>query len=227
MRVLDVACGPGYVAAAAYRLGAVPLGLDFCREMVLQAQSANPEIEFMEGDAERLKFAAESFDGVGMNFGVLHLAHPEQAFAEARRVLRRGGKYGFTLWANAEHNPSEKIMHEAITAHGNVNVELPAGPPIFRFSDPEECRRTLQAAGFSRTSVAFETLCMNWEVPTTGFMFEAKLHAGVRSSVLLSRQSPEQMAAIRAAVEKSVAQYANGRGYAIPVAAHVVSAAAE
>ncbi|MGH7495502.1 MAG: class I SAM-dependent methyltransferase [bacterium] len=43
MRVLDVACGPGYVAAAARRRGALPLGIDFCREMVEQAKRKNAE----------------------------------------------------------------------------------------------------------------------------------------------------------------------------------------
>src|SRR5262245_21873508 len=78
MRVLDVACGPGYVAAAARRLGAVPLGVDFCREMVEQAKRKNPNIEFVKGNAEHFKFASGSFDGLVMNFGVLHLANPEK-----------------------------------------------------------------------------------------------------------------------------------------------------
>jgi len=107
-----------------------------------------------------------------------------------------------------------------------VNVALPPGPPIFRFSDPDECRQTLQAAGFASGSVTFKTLCVNWEVPRPEFLFEAKLHAGVRSSELLARQSPQQLKAIRAAVIMSVVQFANGRGYAIPVAAHIITATA-
>ena len=226
MRILDVACGPGYVAAAAQRLGAAPLGIDFCREMVEQAQRRNPGIEFLEGNAEDLQLTSENFDCVVMNFGVLHLAHPEKAFAEARRVLRRGGKYGFTLWAKPEHNISEKIMHEAFAAHGDATAALPEGPPIFLFSEREECQQTLHAAGFAPDSITFETLGVEWEVPTAEFLFEAKLHAGVRSSAVLARQAPERLQAIRAAVETSVKRYANGRGYDIPVAAHLISAVA-
>src|SRR5437867_8339427 len=49
--VLDVACGPGYVAEAVARLGAKPIGVDFSPEMVRIASERNPRIEFREGDA--------------------------------------------------------------------------------------------------------------------------------------------------------------------------------
>jgi cyclopropane fatty-acyl-phospholipid synthase-like methyltransferase len=48
MSVLDVGCGPGYVAAAAAERGATARGLDFSREMVAIAQKMFPRIEFCE-----------------------------------------------------------------------------------------------------------------------------------------------------------------------------------
>jgi len=54
--VLDVGCGPGYVAAAAAERGATPRGLDFSKEMVAIAQKRFPHIEFCEGDAQNLPF---------------------------------------------------------------------------------------------------------------------------------------------------------------------------
>src|SRR5258706_15266041 len=54
MRVLDVACGPGYVAAAALSLGASPIGIDFSGEMIHNARKLNPEIQFFESDAQKL-----------------------------------------------------------------------------------------------------------------------------------------------------------------------------
>src|SRR6059036_3202070 len=52
MSVLDVACRPGYVSAAAKRLGAVPTGIDFSGEMVLRAKRRNAGIKFVEGNAQ-------------------------------------------------------------------------------------------------------------------------------------------------------------------------------
>jgi len=74
--LLDVACGPGYVAAAASRRGCSVVGIDFSRAMVDLASELNPELEFRFGDAEELDLPDNSMDAVVMNFGMLHLARP-------------------------------------------------------------------------------------------------------------------------------------------------------
>src|SRR5207249_483641 len=110
MSVLDVGCGPGYVAAAAAEGGATPHGLDFSKEMVAIAQKMFPQIEFCEGDAQNLPFADATFDRVLANFALLHLADPERACIEAFRVLKPGGRFGFTVWASAAESPYAKII---------------------------------------------------------------------------------------------------------------------
>src|SRR5262245_33639091 len=77
LRVLDVATGPGYVAAAVASRGARVTGIDFSPSMVVDARRRYPEVTFEEGDAEALAFAPAVFDRVVMNFGLLHLARPE------------------------------------------------------------------------------------------------------------------------------------------------------
>ena len=148
VRLLDVACGPGYVAAAAARRSASVVGIDFSSAMVAMASRGYPELEFHVGDAERLDVPANSFDAVVMNFGMLHLARPDDAIAEAFRVLRPGGRYAFTVWDIPERTAGFSIILESIQMHGSMDVPLPPGPPFFRFSDPDESKRTLTAAGF-------------------------------------------------------------------------------
>ena len=87
-RVLDVATGPGYVAAAAARRGAEVEGIDFAEAAVAVARQQHPAITFQTGSAEKLPFPDALFDAVVMNFGLLHVAQPELALAEAYRVLR-------------------------------------------------------------------------------------------------------------------------------------------
>ena len=99
VRLLDVACGPGYVAGVAAAQGARVIGLDFSPLMVAEARRRYPDVEFREGDAEALPFDDGGFDAAVMNFGLLHLARPEAAIAEAHRVLAAGGRYAFTVWA--------------------------------------------------------------------------------------------------------------------------------
>src|SRR5262245_1480828 len=76
-RILDVACGPGYVAAAAAARGAAAIGVDFSSEMVEEARGRYPGIDFQEGDAEEMSFPDSSLDAQVMKFGLLTIVCPE------------------------------------------------------------------------------------------------------------------------------------------------------
>lgn len=222
MRVLDVACGPGYVSAAATKLGAIPTGIDFSKKMVVIASRAFSGIDFIEGDAQKLPFADGRFERVLMNFGLLHLSQPEKACAEACRVLRTGGKFGFTIWAEPHENPGGKIVNDAIEAHADLNVDVPEGPSKFSYAEKEECRKALQRNGFDGGSMSFQTRLVEWNVPTARYLFEAERDAGVRTAGLLARQTSDRLDAIMRAIEDGVRHYAKGGRFIIPMAAHIV-----
>jgi len=164
VRLLDMATGPGYVAAEAARRGARVVGMDLAAAMVVQARRHHPNVHFQVGDAERLPFAAKSFDAVVMSFGLLHVARPEVALSEAFRVLRSGGRVGFTVWMPPEQTVGFGMILRAIESHGNLNTPLPEGPPFFRFSDPQECCRVLREAGFIEPNVA--QVPQLWRLPS-------------------------------------------------------------
>jgi SAM-dependent methyltransferase len=215
MRLLDVASGPGYVAAAAAARGAAVVGLDFSALMVDEARHRYPAVLFQEGDAEELPFDSGRFDAVVMNFGLLHLARPEAAIHEAFRVLAPAGRYAFTVWARPEEAVGFGVVLRAMEAHGTTNVGLPAGPPFFRFSDADESRAALLDAGFS--AVAVDKLPLVWRLPSGEALFQAALHGGVRTSAALQAQTPEALAEIRRAVLTELQRYAEGDGIAVPM----------
>ncbi len=222
MPILDVACGPGYVSAAARQLGAIPTGIDFSKKMVAIATRAFPGIDFTEGDAQNLPFADASFDRVLMNFGLLHLSQPERGCSEACRVVRAGGKFGFTIWAEPHENPGGKIVNDAVEAYADLNVAMPEGPSKFLYAKKEECRKALQRNGFDGRSMIFQTHLVEWNVPNPRYFFDAERDAGVRTAGLLARQTPDRLDAIGRAIEDGVRRYAKGEGFAIPMAAHVI-----
>jgi SAM-dependent methyltransferase len=224
MSILDVGCGPGYVSAAAVERGAIPTGLDFSEEMIAIAKKKFPGIEFRQGDAQNLPFANASFDRVVANFALLHLADPERACAEAARVLKPGGKFGFTTWAKISENAFVKLVDDAIQAHANLDVDLPPGPPYYLFENENEFRSALTRAGFDGASMTFKVHQIEWHVPTARFVFDAERNAGVRTAGLLARQTPDALRKIQSAIEKSVQPYAKGSGFAIPKAAYLVAA---
>ena len=221
-RLLDVATGPGPIASAAAARGAQVVGLDFSAAMIAQAQRRYPAIAFREGDAEALPFDASSFDAVVMNFGLLHLARPEAAIAEAHRVLRTGGRYALTVWSAPEEAIGFGVVLRAVQAHGNPNVGLPEGPPFFRFSAPAEFAATLERAGFSGVDV--RTLQLTWRLSSPEGVFDAVSQGGVRTSALLRAQTPEALDAIRAAVRRGVEGYAKDGIFSLPMPAVLASA---
>ena len=221
-RVLDVCSGPGFIAGAAATRGASVVGLDFSAAMVAEAGRRYPAITFREGDAEALPFDTCSFDAVVMSFGLLHLARPEMALAEAQRVLRAGGRYALTVWAAPERTVGFGIVLKAVQEHGNPNVTLPEGPPFFRFSTGEEFTRTLDQAAFSDVEV--RTLPLVWRLASADAVFEALSRGGVRTAAVLRAQTPEALAAIRAAVRGGVEAYAKDGAYFVPMPAVLASA---
>ena len=191
--------------------------------MVAIAQRMFPRIEFCEGDAQNLPFTDATFDRVLANFALLHVSDPERACVEAFRVLKPGGKFGFTVWAAPDENPYARIIDDAIQAHADFEVDLPVGPPHYLFSGRKEFRQALERAGFNSASMIFKLHTIQWNVPTARYPFDAERDAGVRTAGLLARQASEKFRAIQRAIEESVRCDAKGDSFFIPKAACVVA----
>ncbi len=215
--VLDVATGAGYVAAAAKRLGAIPIGLDFSTAQVELAQKVFPDIEFTQGNAQELPFEDQRFDAVVMGFGMNHLPQPEKAAEEAWRVLKPGGAFAFSVWAAPAPRQGFGIVLSAIEKYGVPNAKLPAAPPYFRFADANEAISTLEAAGFA--DVATMSAPQVWKHSTPDEVFDAFNEGVVRATAMLKAQPENVRARIRDAVRAEVRTLKQGDDYLIPAPA--------
>jgi ubiquinone/menaquinone biosynthesis C-methylase UbiE len=203
--VLDVACGPGYGAGAAAARGANAIGVDFAAGMIAEACRNFPDIPFQQGDAENLPFDDESFDAVVCPFGLLHMSDPEKAVSEAYRVLKKSGKYSFSVWTTPETHEFFAVVMPAIQAHGNMQVPLPAAPSIFRFSDHQECIAVLATAGFSDIEVTEARPI--WQADSAQEVLDMIYKGTVRTAALLQLQETSALAAIHAAILESAEKY--------------------
>ncbi len=101
-RVLDVATGSGNAALAAARRGCEVVGVDYVPALLdrgrLRARAEHLDVEFVEGDAEKLPFADASFDAVISVYGVMFTPHQRRAAAELARVCRPGGRIALASW---------------------------------------------------------------------------------------------------------------------------------
>jgi SAM-dependent methyltransferase len=219
-RFLDVCCGPGYLAAAAAERGAHAEGVDFAAAMVEEARRRFPAVGFESGDAESLDFPDGGFDAVACAFGILHLADPDRALAEACRVLAPGGRHAFTVWMGPERHDFFRLVGDAIAAHG-APVELPPAPPMFRFADADEARRSMAAVGFTDVAVAELPLVWRIEGPRDVLAYVEK--CTMRVAMVLERQTPEARARIHAAILEGAEAFRRDGGWEVAWPAVLVS----
>jgi ubiquinone/menaquinone biosynthesis C-methylase UbiE len=210
-RLLDVACGPGYIAGYAAQLGAIATGVDFASGMIAEAKRNFPNAEFQENDAEALVFEDNTFDVVISAFGLLHIADPDKAIAEAFRVLRPGGCYIFTVWSLPEKHDFFNLVINAIESYGTFDVPLPQAPPIFRFSEHDECVNALTTAGFSDIEVT--ELPLHWNPASPEDLLSFLEKSSVRMALILEKQTPHALAKIHQSILDRAQRFKRGESY--------------
>jgi SAM-dependent methyltransferase len=222
MHVLDLATGPGYVAARAAARGASVVGVDVAPAMVALAGRLHPGIDFREGNAEELPFDDGAFDAVVGNFLILHLGRPERGMAGIVRVLRPGGRLALTVWDVPAQSRLLGVFVDAIAEAGaTVPEDLPPGPDVFRFSDDDEFDALMREHGLEDRTV--EAVGFTHPVATADELWEGFLAGSLRVAVLITTQPQETQERIRAAFDRLVAEYRNDDGLELPVSAKLAS----
>jgi ubiquinone/menaquinone biosynthesis C-methylase UbiE len=159
--VLETAAGSGVVTRAlAPKLSpdASYMVTDLNQPMLDYAatrQAADNRISWRKADALALPFEDAAFDLVCCQFGVMFFPDRQSGYREARRVLKPGGSFLFSVWDRIEEN----VFANDVT---NALAELfPDDPPRFLartphgYHDTALIHRELEQAGFS--TVAIET----------------------------------------------------------------------
>ena len=220
---LEVACGTGHLAGKAATVGAKSEGIDFAGTMIEIASKNYPFVSFREGDAEDLPYEDNRFDAVACSFGVLHFARPEQAFAEAARVLKVNGRYTFTAWCSADQGGDFfKLVMGAVSQYGNLDTGLPPAPPLFRFADPIECQTSLSANGFR--DITTEIIPLQWQTDDPQDILDMIYKSIVRTPMILMAQAPEAREQIHSAIIEGTETFRQSGGITLKFPALLTTA---
>ena len=153
--VLEIAAGTGVVTRVlASRLpeGTRVVATDLNEPMLNYAkakQAPGGVVEWRHADALSLPFEDNAFDVVVCQFGAMFFPDKVKAFGEARRVLRPGGHFVFSVWDRISENEFADVVTEALAQR------FPDDPPRFMariphgYHDVAQIRVELKGAGFT------------------------------------------------------------------------------
>jgi SAM-dependent methyltransferase len=218
-RLLDVATGPGVVAALALPLGAAVTAVDQSAAMVGLARAALPEVRVLQAPVEQLPFAPASFDAVTAGFLLNHLARPGAGVAEMTRVLGPGGRLAACVWDLPEANPALGLFGPVAACSGAAAASVP-GPDSALLADDGALRGLLHGAGL----VEVQVVRVGWQVEVDpGEWFDAVAAATPRTGAALARVSAAERAELRARyVERARADHPGPSGRVVLPASAVV-----
>lgn len=143
--VLSVGCGPGVILRQVCALNdsVRATGLDISAERVQEAKERNREnaqADFVQGDAQRMDFASNSFDLVYSRMLMEYLKDKEGALKEMVRVCKPGGTVllqdldGQLLWHYPEDAVVQGTVEKVVRALSSTGFDPFVGRKLFSFA---------------------------------------------------------------------------------------------
>jgi ubiquinone/menaquinone biosynthesis C-methylase UbiE len=219
-RILETAAGTGIVtravSAAAPEATIVATDVNPAVVQFAAQQARLKNVAFEAADAQDLPYDDASFDLVLCVFGIMFFPDKPHANAEARRVLRPGGRYVVVTFDRLDLNPVPKAAGEAVaTLFTDDPRYMERGP--FSYTDATEVQADLETAGFDEV-----------DIETVGLWSRVSARDAARGIVLGSPFRGEIERIDGSALERATAKVEGALsvwdGAEAPISAHVATA---
>lgn len=175
--ILDLGCGTGHLTAEIARTGAHVIGIDSSAEMIEQARSTYPDIDFRIGDARSFTLD-EAVDAVFSNAALHWVKPPQDAVRSIAAALKPGGRFVAEFGGKGNTRKLMAASFEVLRQHG-IERQIPwYFPSIAEYgSILEQCGIELrQASLFDRLTALEEG---DGAIPAWFDMFGGRIFAGI------------------------------------------------
>ncbi len=223
--ILETAAGTGVVTEALHR--ALPdaeiVATDLNAPMLDQAKTRLDvsNVHFQAADAQSLPFADASFDLAVCQFGVMFFPDKVRANAEARRVLRPGGRYMLVIWDRIEANLATMTAGRAVAELFPMEAARFYERVPFRYHDVGLIERDLLAAGF--TDIEFETVELRSRAASARDAAIA-LVQGTPMRSDIEQVAPDMLGRATDVAAEALGQFEGPAGFDAPMSARLVTA---
>jgi len=226
-RVLDVGCGTGIVAR-----GAAPLvgdqgrvvGVDLNPAMLetarKEASHLSPAIEWRHEDATELSFPDDSFDLVLSQQALQFVSDPPGLLAQARRVLRPGGRVGLNVLRPIRHNPSYGLLAEVLERHVGDDAGTMMRSPFPEWSGAR-LREFVLEAGFDEVSLHLDIRAVRY--PSAEEFLRQEAASSPLAGPIAELEGSVRTRMIRH-LEEVLQEYTDRDGVVFPMETHLVVA---
>jgi ubiquinone/menaquinone biosynthesis C-methylase UbiE len=221
-RVLDLAAGAGEPAiSAARRVG--PTGsvlatdisaniLEYARHAAAEQGVGNLETSVMDG--EHLQLPDESFDVVMSRVGLIYFPDQQRALAEARRVLKPGGRIAAIVYSTPDRNRFFSIPIGIIRQRAQLPPPLPGQPGPFSLGAQGVLEEAYRRAGFRDIEIRTVDSPVRLKSAAECVRFERESFGALHQ--MMGRLSETEREETWAAIETELRQFEGDEGFAGP-----------
>jgi len=220
--IVDIGCGAGQTTQQlANRVGSLGrvIGVDIALRVLDVARSRTAtlaQVQLIQADAATLALPDEMADGVYSRFGVMALDDPVAAFANFRRMTRRGGRLAFVCWRSLEENELDLVPLQA----AGLDIEIDKTP--YKFERRDYLLDLLQSAGFAQIKIeAFDARVSSGNLDA---MMAVLTKVGALGKLL--REAPALVSRVEPKVRAALVADASDRDISLKAATWIVTATA-
>jgi ubiquinone/menaquinone biosynthesis C-methylase UbiE len=171
-------------------------------------------------DAEKLEFPSNRFDVAISCFGFQIVTDPKAAAKEILRVLRPGGRAGFTVWSTGDRAPALDVVIGPMMEHATPDEDGYLPTP-YELGGPEELTNMLKELGF--VNPAEVRTLGNW-VAESAEAYLAMMFDGSPLGHSLSEESEYVQKVVREKSRSNISKYSTPDGVSIPAECVTVAA---